>query len=129
MKALSKQKGFGFFCSLGLVFTVIVGSIFLARLGPVYWEHFVVNSHFNKLAKVLVFKKRQTIFSVRRAIIGKFERRLLVENIRNLDLEKLTVTRTADGFRANLKYIMDTDFVGNIDFIVMFHDVVIFKAN
>ncbi len=117
IKSRAKQQGMSM---VALFFVLAVGGILLLaafRLAPLYIDNYFVKGALDLLDQEDV--NEMTNGAIRR----KLDKLLLINNVRDMSSKDLEIDRKQDRVIVSIQYEKRVNFVGNIDFVVMFNNV------
>ena len=122
MKLNHHQRGMGFISMILSIFAivVIVSAGFL--LGPIYFEHHTVKGILDKMPTRGVIKAHSTSTQALKATRMYFQNNFRVQNIRNVPIEQITVTRYTQGYEVHIRYEVRRPAFYNVDVVVSFDD-------
>lgn len=116
MKGMARQRGLTMISWLVVIAVVVFIVMIALKLFPIYLEHFSVQSSMKSLASE---SEPMTSGQIRQTL-GK---RLAVNNVDQVNLrDSLVIDRRNSQNVIKLDYEVRVPFVGNVDFVVSFHE-------
>lgn len=106
--------------SLSLLVVLAVAGIFLTaaiKIGPLYLDNYFVDAALQSLAKEQVHE--MTDRQIRRKVQDYF----IVNNVRDVDIKDVKISRQKTRTLVKLNYDKRVNFFGNLDFIATFDNV------
>lgn len=113
--SMRRQRGIGF---IGVFFLLAVGGFFLivaVKLGPHYMQYLTVRSVMQDLTE-----DPSLIQGGAKAVSTTIERRLYINDVRNLSPKAFKLKRMSGGFLLSVDYKVQEHLLGNVDVVMAF---------
>ncbi len=117
IKSRKQQQGMSMVAWLLLL--AVGGTLLLAafRLAPLYIDNYFIKSALDSLEQENI--DEMTNGAIRR----KLDKLFLINNVRDMSSKDIEIDRRQGNILVSLDYEQRVNFVGNVDFVVMFHNV------
>jgi len=113
---MGKQNGFGMVSCVNLLLWLWV-LIFVMKLMPLYWEHYLVVTAVEKSIKHMEVGKQDPV-----AVMDAINRGLLMNNVKNLGPDNFTIKIVDQKPQVTLNYFEEKPMMFNISLMVKFND-------
>lgn len=118
-----RQRGLtliGFLMLMGLVGFV---ALFAVRVGPIYFDHYLIRTTIDSLQKDPDLHSK-----TREEILGLLRNRWDINNIETVKDKDIKITREDGAIKLHLKYDVARNVFGNLDVLVHFDDLFLIES-
>jgi len=115
---IKKQSGLSMWGIMGLLVLLTANGLMALKIGPVYMDNMSVQKVLESFKEPL---KKERI--PKRKIKKTITRKLLINNIRDLSEDKITITQNSEKTKIEIKYEVRRNLFYNLDIVVKFDNI------